>query len=199
MNSQFVIPEHKFPEVEPYSKEYFQKYKRHMRDEAVAAGIGFQLSPNYSVDLMSNLVSREDKIAYQNGRRIVLSKKFTFACSHALPFHKGKCKFLHGHEWEVEVFVQGVINDEGMLMDFSDLKKAVNEHFIETVDHGYLNALVGNPTAENICYYIWNVLQYNAGLKGIHMIQVWETPTSCATLTIEMMNDWVEGMWAWTL
>lgn len=199
MNEQFVVPEHKFPEVEPFSKEYFQKYKRNLFDEASAQGETCALNTQYTKDLLSNLVTLKQANVFLHGRKIILSKIFTFACSHALPFHEGKCKYLHGHEWKIEVFVNGAINDKGMLLDFSDLKKAVNDSFIEKVDHSYLNTLIANPTAENICYYIWNVLQYEARLKGIYMIQVWETPTSCATLTVNEMSNFVEGMWSWKL
>ena len=199
MRSQFIVPEHKFPDVEPFYKEYFQKYKRNLRDEAIAQGQTCALVAEYSKDLLSNLVTKEQLEYFLDRRKIILSKSFTFACSHALPFHEGNCKYLHGHEWKIEVFVHGAINDKGMVMDFSDLKKAVNDSFIEKVDHSYLNTIIANPTAENICYHIWNVLQYEAGLKGIHAIQVWETPTSCASLTIEQMSNYAKGMWSWKL
>ncbi len=63
--------------------------------------------------------------------RIRISKEFQFEMAHALYGYNGPCKNIHGHSYKLCVCVIGdVIKDEtnaknGMVMDFSDLKKIV--------------------------------------------------------------------------
>ena len=50
-----------------------------------------------------------------------------FDAAHCLPEYPGKCSRLHGHNWKIEVLVTGSrLNKQGMLVDFRDLKEAVN-------------------------------------------------------------------------
>ena len=59
---------------------------------------------------------------------IRITKKFRFEAAHALYGYDGKCKNIHGHNYNLFVTVIGVpVNEStnvkyGMVMDFSDLK-----------------------------------------------------------------------------
>lgn len=118
---------------------------------------------------------------------VAITRIFTFAAAHHLPYHKGLCQYTHGHEWKLEVSVKAPINKEtGMVLDFSDLKKFVNENIIDILDHNYINDFIHNPTAENICYWTWRTLEI-AGLKSIDRIKVWEAPNSIAEITLDDM------------
>jgi 6-pyruvoyltetrahydropterin/6-carboxytetrahydropterin synthase len=70
----------------------------------------------------------------------------------------------HGHTYGLEVTVEGSIDLEtGYLMDFGQLKRAVEESVIRRLDRRHLNFdvdfLTGiNPTAENIAVAIWKQL-----------------------------------------
>ena len=70
----------------------------------------------------------------------------------------------HGHTYGLEVTVEGEIDPEtGYVMDFGDLKRAVEENVIRRLDRRHLNFdvdfLAGvNPTAENIAVGIWRQL-----------------------------------------
>jgi len=70
----------------------------------------------------------------------------------------------HGHTYGLEVTVEGSIDLEtGYLMDFGQLKRAVEESVIGRLDRRHLNFdvdfLTGiNPTAENIAVAIWKQL-----------------------------------------
>ncbi|PQJ79935.1 6-pyruvoyl trahydropterin synthase family protein [Polaribacter porphyrae] len=72
---------------------------------------------------------------------IRITKQFTFEAGHALYGYDGKCKNLHGHSYKLFVTVSGVpISDEknvkyGMVIDFGDLKKIVNEEIVDIFDH----------------------------------------------------------------
>lgn len=70
---------------------------------------------------------------------IVISKDFTFESSHVLPKHEGKCSRLHGHSWGLTVAVTGPVDKEsGFVLDYAKLKKVVNEHVVEKLDHTHL-------------------------------------------------------------
>lgn len=80
--------------------------------------------------------------------KIRITKKFEFEAGHALFGYDGKCKNLHGHSYKLWVTVMGTPIDQigavknGMVIDFSDLKKIVKEEIIEPFDHAvFFNAL----------------------------------------------------------
>jgi 6-pyruvoyltetrahydropterin/6-carboxytetrahydropterin synthase len=119
---------------------------------------------------------------------ISIGKTFTFASAHRLPSYEGACHNWHGHEWSLEVVIRKRIDKKsGMVLDFSVLKKLVTEYIINKVDHNMVNNVIKNPTAENILIWVWDTLMFDAHLKGIEKISLWETPSSVATLTKEGM------------
>ncbi|WP_299014507.1 6-carboxytetrahydropterin synthase [uncultured Polaribacter sp.] len=72
---------------------------------------------------------------------IRITKKFNFETGHALYGYDGKCKNVHGHSYKLYVTVSGKpIKDTsnvklGMVIDFGDLKKIVNEEIVDVFDH----------------------------------------------------------------
>lgn len=72
---------------------------------------------------------------------IRITKKFNFETGHALYGYDGKCKNVHGHSYKLFVTVSGQpITDNtnvkfGMVIDFGDLKKIVNEEIVDVFDH----------------------------------------------------------------
>lgn len=72
---------------------------------------------------------------------IRITKDFRFETGHALYGYDGKCKNIHGHNFKLSVTVTGSpITDKshskyGMVIDFSDLKKIINEEIIDAYDH----------------------------------------------------------------
>lgn len=77
-------------------------------------------------------------------KKVRVSKEFLFEAAHALDNHKGKCKNLHGHSYKLTVTVIGepqsnsALPDAGMVIDFSDLKKIVNEQVVDVWDHALI-------------------------------------------------------------
>jgi 6-pyruvoyltetrahydropterin/6-carboxytetrahydropterin synthase len=75
---------------------------------------------------------------------IRLTKKFDFEMAHALKDYDGQCAHLHGHSYCLTVTVIGKPLTQtghpknGMVMDFSDLKKIVNEEVITRCDHALM-------------------------------------------------------------
>jgi 6-pyruvoyltetrahydropterin/6-carboxytetrahydropterin synthase len=89
--------------------------------------------------------------------------------AHFLPKHP-KCGTLHGHTYKVELVVQGEVRD-GMLIDFSDLKKAAREVFRE-YDHKLWNDFLEYPSVENICDLLHQKLKDR--LDFPFTLRVWE-------------------------
>ncbi len=59
-----------------------------------------------------------------------------FSASHFIPGHD-KCGRLHGHSYVLHLVLHGDIGENGMVMDFVDLKKALKD-IVEELDHRVL-------------------------------------------------------------
>lgn len=124
------------------------------------------------------------------GIKIKITKSFSFDAAHFLPNHKGKCSSMHGHTYRLEVTVvrgNGELitsgSDEGMVIDFSDLKALVKAEVIDKVDHKVLNEVFPfRTTAENMANHIFNVLSDKLDPIDVKVerIKLWETPDSYA-------------------
>jgi 6-pyruvoyltetrahydropterin/6-carboxytetrahydropterin synthase len=104
--------------------------------------------------------------------------------AHALWNYNGKCKNIHGHSYKLYVTIQGTPKQEkdhpqdGMIMDFGDLKELTKKHIVDVFDHALiLNENIPNkdefleahsfcdnvlfvpfqPTSENIIQHFANV------------------------------------------
>ncbi|MEZ5988237.1 MAG: 6-carboxytetrahydropterin synthase QueD [Planctomycetota bacterium] len=109
---------------------------------------------------------------------MTVTKVFRFEAAHQLPDHPGKCRRLHGHGYRLEVTVGREVDPRtGMVLDFYDLKRIVEDRVVSRLDHRYLNDLLQPSTAENLCLWIAREL---AELPLVEL-RLWETATSCAT------------------
>jgi 6-pyruvoyltetrahydropterin/6-carboxytetrahydropterin synthase len=124
---------------------------------------------------------------------ICLTKTFGFSAAHRLHSMTlseeenravfGKCNNLHGHghNYELEVTVQGEIDSRtGMIMDLAALMQTVQAEVIEKFDHKHLNEDTTefrtlNPTGENIIKVIWDILKPQLGIALLRL-GLWETP-----------------------
>lgn len=70
-----------------------------------------------------------------------VTKIFDFETAHALWGYDGKCANIHGHSYKLTVSITGAIIEDnaavknGMIIDFSDLKKIVNKSVVDEFDH----------------------------------------------------------------
>ncbi len=97
--------------------------------------------------------------------RVVVGVSETFSAAHFIPGHR-KCGRVHGHNFRVEVEVEGELRN-GMVVDFYELKKILRE-IVERYDHGLLNDHFENPTSENICMEIFGRLRE----RGLNVVRV---------------------------
>ena len=118
-----------------------------------------------------------------------VSVEQVFAAGHALRNYKGKCENIHGHNWRVQVVIEGQrLDGAGLLVDFIDVKELMGS-VIARLDHQFLNEVapfdVKNPSAENIAEYFYE--QMNAGLQAtpvpvrIREVKIWETDVQSAS------------------
>jgi 6-pyruvoyltetrahydropterin/6-carboxytetrahydropterin synthase len=111
---------------------------------------------------------------------ISIFKDFSFDAAHFLPYvpEGHKCRRLHGHTYHLRVFVKGpVANPEGWIMDFGDLKKAL-QPVLGRLDHHLLNEIPGleNPTSEVLVQ--WLAQKLTALVPNIWKLELKETPES---------------------
>ena len=138
-----------------------------------------------------------------------LKTSASFDSAHFLSGYKGKCSNLHGHRWQIEVYVasdelQLTGEKRGMVIDFGDLKKEVRS-LADSFDHALiyeagslkpdtLAALISEnfrlielpfrPTAENLAKHFFESL--NAADLPVKSVTVYETPENCAIYTEEI-------------
>ncbi|GHA57075.1 6-pyruvoyl trahydropterin synthase family protein [Pontibacter akesuensis] len=138
---------------------------------------------------------------------IRLTRLFTFEMAHALQGYDGPCSHIHGHSYRLEVTITGIPIQEkghpknGMVLDFGDLKKLVQETIVDEVDHALLLSqdspaeLISmlqqlqhklvltpyQPTCENM------LLDFRTKLRNklpenlsLHCLKLWETQSSFA-------------------
>ena len=89
-----------------------------------------------------------------------LTVRDDFSAGHALRHYEGKCERMHGHNFAVELTVQGqrLTPDTEMLLDFKTLKACLKT-VLDALDHRLLNETppfdVINPSSENLARHIW--------------------------------------------
>jgi 6-pyruvoyltetrahydropterin/6-carboxytetrahydropterin synthase len=124
-----------------------------------------------------------------------LSQRFEFSAAHRL--HNatlgdeenrsiyGKCNNPagHGHNYEVQVTIEGRPDANGNLIPVAELEQLVNRHAIDRLDHKHLNQEVPefadlNPTVEQIAMVIYRLLKpaLKRPAAGLASVTVWETP-----------------------
>lgn len=88
----------------------------------------------------------------------------------------------HGHNYELEVKVMGEVDPEtGYLLDLGWLKRLIEAEVEAKLDHKNLNLDVPEfkdliPSAEHICYIIWNLLRAKLDEKYELQVRLYETP-----------------------
>ncbi|WP_321418684.1 6-carboxytetrahydropterin synthase QueD [uncultured Methanomethylovorans sp.] len=90
--------------------------------------------------------------------------------AHYLPQHK-KCGIVHGHTYKVEIVIEGEKSENGMVMDFYDIKRIVKE-VLKEYDHRLLNDILEFPSVENLCEHMHRNL--SSKLNFPLSVKVWE-------------------------
>lgn len=145
-----------------------------------------------------------------------ITRRLEFDAGHRIPNHQSLCRHLHGHRYALEITLIGKIIDvtgspeEGMVMDFSDVKAIACRHVVDQWDHAFLvyakdkvivdllAAIPGHrtvvldciPTAENLAQTAFNILReayhdhYGNHLR-LARVRLYETPNCWADAVTE--------------
>ncbi|HAT31065.1 MAG TPA: 6-carboxytetrahydropterin synthase QueD [Janthinobacterium sp.] len=145
---------------------------------------------------------------------LTITRKLEFDAGHRIPDHKSQCRNLHGHRYTVEITLVGQViavegnSDNGMIMDFSDIKALAKEHLVDVWDHAFLvyekDSVVRDflatlpdhktvvidriPTVENLAQIAFDTLKsvytdrFGTGLR-LHKLVLHETPNCWAEIT----------------
>ncbi len=105
-----------------------------------------------------------------------------FSAAHHLLNYEGQCENPHGHNFVVQVWLQGETLDEAnVLFDYKVIKAELNK-ILDYLDHTDLNELPDfkghSPSSEFIAKYIYQRLK--PALPALSKTCVFETPTACA-------------------
>jgi 6-pyruvoyltetrahydropterin/6-carboxytetrahydropterin synthase len=143
-----------------------------------------------------------------------ITRRLEFDAGHRIPNHNSQCKHLHGHRYTIEITLSGDVitkegvSEQGMVMDFSDVKRIAKEYVVDAWDHAFLvyrgdtvvleflNSLPGHktvvmeviPTAENLAKVAFDLLKnayheiYANHLK-LKRVRLYETPNNWADHT----------------
>jgi 6-pyruvoyltetrahydropterin/6-carboxytetrahydropterin synthase len=140
-----------------------------------------------------------------------ITTRLEFDAGHRIPCHKSQCRNLHGHRYAIEITLSGDIirqegaSENGMLMDFSDVKTIARKAVVDMWDHAFLvykndNAVLeflgslpdhktvvmdNVPTAENMAAEAFRILDalyrdsYGNHLQ-LERVRLYETPNNWA-------------------
>ena len=126
-----------------------------------------------------------------------VSKELKFCFGHRLMDYDGKCRNLHGHNARVVVTVAGKLDSNGMVRDFSAMRREIGDWIDATLDHKMILheadpfvpmlrqlgdpvlTLPVHPTTENLAKFIFDHVK-RTGYPVVE-VTLWETPTSTAT------------------
>ncbi len=147
---------------------------------------------------------------------IAITRRLEFDAGHRLPNHKSQCRNIHGHRYAIEITLSSdVIHeegaaDDGMVMDFGDIKRIANEKLVDLWDHAFLvhradkvmvdflAAISGHktvildvvPTAENLAQAAFTILSEAYHDRFGHIlkltrVRLYETPNCWADAIAE--------------
>lgn len=143
-----------------------------------------------------------------------ITRRLEFDAGHRIPNHKSQCRHLHGHRYAIEITLSGEIvaaagaSDEGMVMDFGDVKEVAKRVVVDAWDHAFLvysgDKTVADflrtlpdhktvvldvvPTAENLALAAFRLLDpvyrdvYGNALR-LERVRLYETPNNWADAT----------------
>ena len=127
--------------------------------------------------------------------RTRIYKEVFFEATHRLIHYRGKCFRLHGHQWRVQVWIEGTADERtGIVLDYNCIKEVVGQFDHQVI----LNAedpmvasieafhpvvtTPGDPTSELIAALIAGMIDAEAKRQRLDArvakIRVWES-TSC--------------------
>ncbi|MFZ6672294.1 6-carboxytetrahydropterin synthase QueD [Undibacterium sp. Rencai35W] len=75
---------------------------------------------------------------------LTITRKVEFDTGHRIPDHNSQCRNLHGHRYTLLITLTGDVvekdgeSDNGMIMDFGDIKALANQYLVDLWDHAFI-------------------------------------------------------------
>ena len=135
--------------------------------------------------------------------------KHNVEMAHRLSLLPGKCEQIHGHSWWVTLELFAPRDENGIILNFTDVKKVFRSFLDLKFDHRLLlnrqdpllqvvparsitehqdtypglQTMAGDPTTENFAVIIgeWAKTTYEGTDLECIRVEVWETSVNCAT------------------
>jgi 6-pyruvoyltetrahydropterin/6-carboxytetrahydropterin synthase len=143
---------------------------------------------------------------------LTITRKLEFDAGHRIPDHKSQCRNLHGHRYALHITLTGDVvdqdgqSDNGMIMDFSEVKSLAKTHLVDVWDHAFLvyekDAAVKEfleslpehktvvlqrvPTVENLASIAFDIL------KKVYQSRYGRNLRLCKVVLYETPNCWAE-------
>ena len=140
-----------------------------------------------------------------------ITRRLEFDAGHRIPDHRSQCRHLHGHRYAIEITLSGRViradgrPENGMVMDFSEVKAIAQRCVVDNWDHAFLAyagdtavvAFLGSlpehktvlldvvPTAENLAQIAFAILDpayrdvFGNQLR-LERVRLYETPNCWA-------------------
>ena len=143
-----------------------------------------------------------------------ITRRLEFDAGHRIPNHQSQCRHLHGHRYAIEVTLSGETvktagaSDEGMVMDYFEVKAIARQYVVDVWDHAFLvckgdtvlldflRSLPDHktveldfvPTAENLAAEAFRILDdaYRSVYGNrfcLERVRLYETPNNWADAT----------------
>jgi 6-pyruvoyltetrahydropterin/6-carboxytetrahydropterin synthase len=146
--------------------------------------------------------------------QVEITRRIEFDAGHRIPDHASKCRNIHGHRYVLEATVRGDVqsqrgrSDDGMVVDFGDLKTMMNVEIGDKWDHAFLvsmsdgeaikaSACMGDahktvyldcvPTVENLARIAFHAIDERIRTTDVgppnfqlHHVRLYETPNCWA-------------------
>ena len=140
-----------------------------------------------------------------------ITRHMEFDSGHRIPNHQGQCRHIHGHRYQIEITLRGELSNhqgasnEGMIMDFGEIKTILQETVVNPWDHAFFVAksdkvmvefldtipehktvyLESIPTVENLAKYAFELLapKFSKQFEGkisLQRLRLYETPNCWA-------------------
>lgn len=83
-----------------------------------------------------------------------ITRRLEFDAGHRIPDHQSQCRHVHGHRYTLEITLTGRTiehagrPDNGMVMDFSEVKAIAKRHVVDVWDHAFLAWRADTPVVE---------------------------------------------------
>ena len=115
----------------------------------------------------------------RKGKYRICKTGYTFSSAHHLNMGQRsnhKCSQMHGHNYRVDIVMEGKLDKFGMVKDFGNFQDLL--WVMGSLDHCNLNDTIAQPTAEHLAKHIFDWAKPRH--KELVSVKVWETPNCWA-------------------